>query len=184
MAHPGLVGIAKEVFDEEMPQPNQIEAKPRADVDVDAEDLLRVPSGPITEEGVRQNVSVGIRYLAAWLCGSGCVPLNDLMEDAATAEISRAQLWQWLQHGVSLEDGRIFDRELLSDVLEEELSAIRNQIGEMRFGTERFHLARRIFEDLVCANEFHDFLTLPAYRQILSLRETPCKTSTETRTAS
>jgi malate synthase len=184
VAHPGLVAVAREVFDREMPEANQIASKPRDDALVTAEDLLRVPVGPITEAGVRLNVSVGIQYLAAWLCGSGCVPLNDLMEDAATAEISRAQLWQWLRHGVTLDDGRRFDRELLSTILEEELSAIRIRIGEMRFGKGRFHLARRIFEELVHADPFPEFLTLPAYHQIISPRETPCKTSAQTRTAS
>ena len=184
VAHPGLVSVAKQVFDREMPAANQIESKPRDDVAVSAADLLRVPEGPITEAGVRQNVSVGIQYLAAWLCGSGCVPLNDLMEDAATAEISRAQLWQWLRHGVALDDGRTFDSRLLGEIVEEELSGIREALGELRFGAGRFDLARSIFEQLVRAEEFPDFLTLPAYRQILSLRETPCKTPAPSRTAS
>ena len=184
VAHPGLVAVAKEIFDREMPGAHQIESKPRSDVQVGAEDLLRVPTGPITEDGVRQNVSVGIQYVAAWLRGSGCVPLYDLMEDAATAEISRAQLWQWLRHGATLSDGRVFDAELFSNIVAEEVSAIRNRIGEMSFGTGRFAVARRIFEELVQADEFRDFLTLPAYQQILSLSNTPCKTSTETPTAS
>ena len=105
VAHPGLVGIAKEIFDREMPQPNQI-ARKRQDVHVAAADLLAVPTGTITEAGLRQNLNVGIGYIEAWLRGTGCVPLYNLMEDAATAEISRAQVWQWIRHGAQLEDGR------------------------------------------------------------------------------
>src|SRR5271166_3997804 len=111
VAHPGLVAIAKEVFDREMPQPNQI-ARKRQDVHATASDLLAVPEGTITKAGLRQNLNVGIGYIEAWLHGTGCVPLYNLMEDATTAEISRAQLWQWIRHRVRLEDGRTVDAAL------------------------------------------------------------------------
>ena len=109
VAHPGLVPVAREIFDRLMPEANQIHRQ-RQDVDITAADLLDVPEGDITEAGFRQNVNVGIRYLEAWLRGSGCVPLYNLMEDAATAEISRTQVWQWLRHGARLDDGRTIDR--------------------------------------------------------------------------
>src|SRR5689334_17116885 len=118
VAHPGLVALAKEIFDREMPQPNQI-ARKRQDVRVDASDLLAVPSGTITEPGLRQNLNVGMGYIEAWLRGIGCVPLYNLMEDAATAEISRAQVWQWIRHGAQLEDGRKIDAALCRTILDE-----------------------------------------------------------------
>src|SRR5207302_8197826 len=124
VARPGLVAIAKEIFDREMPQPNQI-ARKREDVHVTASDLLVVPEGTITEAGVRQNLNVGIGYIEAWLRGIGCVPLYNLMEDAATAEISRAQVWQWIRHGVHLDDGRTIDRALCRNLLDEELAKLR-----------------------------------------------------------
>jgi malate synthase len=170
VAHPGLVAIAREVFDAGMPGANQI-ARPDAGAAVTAADLLRVPRGPITEAGARQNVSVGIQYLAAWLCGQGCVPLNDLMEDAATAEISRAQLWQWLRQRVRLDDGRPFDRALLESLVTEELAAVRTRLGEPRFASGRFHAARQLVLELVTREEFAEFLTLPAYDQLHASRE-------------
>src|SRR6201993_3827507 len=124
VAHPGLVAIAKEVFDREMPQPNQIAGK-RQDVLVTALDLLAVPKGTITEAGLRQNLNVGIGYIEAWLRGIGCVPLYHLMEDAATAEISRAQVWQWIRHGAKLADGRVVDVALCGALLDEELGKLR-----------------------------------------------------------
>src|SRR6266481_7841416 len=124
VAHPGLVSIAKEIFDRYMPQPNQI-ARKRQDVHVSASDLLVVPEGTITEAGLRQNLNVGIGYIEAWLRGIGCVPLYHLMEDAATAEISRAQVWQWIRHRPKLEDGRTIDVALCRALLEEELIRLR-----------------------------------------------------------
>ena len=123
VAHPGLVPIAKAIFDQAMPEPNQI-ARKRQDVEVSAADLLAVPTGAITEAGLRQNLNVGIGYLEAWLRGTGCVPLHHLMEDAATAEISRAQLWQWIRHQARLADGRIVDLPLTRTLLAEELDKI------------------------------------------------------------
>src|SRR6201987_97211 len=139
VAHPGLVAIAKEIFDQEMPQANQIVRK-RQDVHVVASDLLAVPKGAITEAGLRQNLNVGIGYIEAWLRGIGCGPLYNLMEDAATAEISRAQLWQWIRHRVRLEDGRTVDAALCSAMLDEELAKLRgsNRSGGYEEAAELF----------------------------------------------
>src|SRR5438309_8811143 len=124
VAHPGLVAIAREIFDREMPQPKQI-ARQREEVQVTASNLLAVPKGTITEAGLRQNLNVGIGYIEAWLRGIGCVPLYNLMEDAATAEISRAQVWQWIRHGALLDDGRTIDRGVCRKLLDEELAKLR-----------------------------------------------------------
>jgi malate synthase len=158
VAHPGLVAIAKEVFDREMPQPNQI-ARKRQDVHVTASDLLAVPEGTITEAGLRQNLNVGIGYIAAWLRGTGCVPLYNLMEDAATAEISRAQLWQWIRHRARIEDGRTVDAALCNAILDEELAKLRDAAGD----GGRYDDAAELFRELVEAPSFPEFLTLPAY---------------------
>jgi malate synthase len=161
VAHPGLVAIAKDVFDREMPQPNQI-ARKRQDVDVKASDLLAVPHGTITEAGLRQNLNVGIGYIEAWLRGTGCVPLYHLMEDAATAEISRAQVWQWIRHGAKFDDGRTIDAAFCCAVLDEELAKLR----EAAAGGERYNDAAKLFRELVEAPSFVEFLTLPAYDMI------------------
>jgi malate synthase len=166
VAHPALVPIAKEVFDREMPGPNQIERK-RDDVSVTAVDLLQVPTGEITEAGLRQNVNVGISYIEAWLRGVGCVPLYNLMEDAATAEISRAQLWQWIKHNAVLNDGRVIDETLLQSILDEELAKIRAAIGNDRFADSAFVPAADLFKRMVAAADFEDFLTLPAYDMVV-----------------
>jgi malate synthase len=160
VAHPGLVAIAKEIFDREVPQPNQI-ARKRQDVDITAADLLMVPKGMITEAGLQQNLNVGIGYLEAWLRGIGCVPLHHLMEDAATAEIGRAQIWQWIRHRAKLEDGRIIDAALCHTLLEEELTRLRASAAAGR------HVeAARLFRDLIGAQSFPEFLTLSAYDMI------------------
>jgi malate synthase len=161
VAHPGLVGIAKEVFDRAMREPNQIACK-RQDVHVTAADLLAIPQGTITEAGLRQNLAVGIGYIEAWLRGIGCVPLNHLMEDAATAEISRAQLWQWLRHGAKLADGSPVETTLCRAVLEEELAQLRAKAG----GCERYRDAAEIFGELIEAPTFPQFLTTRAYDMI------------------
>src|SRR5712672_2152356 len=142
VAHPGMVQLALDAFDAVMPQPNQIDKK-REDVQVTAEDLLDFrPSEPITEQGLRTNVSVGVQYLAAWLGGSGAVPIFNLMEDAATAEISRAQVWQWIRHPRgTLDDGRKVTKELFRSVLNEELAEIKTKIGEKRFASGKFDVA-------------------------------------------
>ena len=165
VAHPGLVGIAKEIFDREMPQANQI-ARKRQDVYVTAADLLAVPEGTITEAGLRQNLNVGIGYIEAWLRGTGCVPLYNLMEDAATAEISRAQVWQWIRHRAALEDGRIVDARLCGDLLDEELAKLREAVGAEAYRHGRYEDAARLFRDLIEAPRFPEFLTMPAYDMI------------------
>jgi malate synthase len=160
VAHPGLVAIAKEIFDREMPEQNQI-ARKREDVHVVASDLLAVPKGPITEAGLRQNLNVGIGYIEAWLRGIGCVPLYNLMEDAATAEISRAQIWQWIHHGARLEDGRAVDAELCSKLLAEELARLRETAV-----SGLYEDAATLFRELIEGPTFPEFLTLPAYEMI------------------
>jgi malate synthase len=161
VAHPGLVGIARDVFDKHMPGPNQY-TRQRPDVNVAAKDLLSFqPEKPITEAGLRNNISVAIQYLGAWLAGNGCVPVFNLMEDAATAEISRSQIWQWIRSpkGV-LEDGRKVTVELFRPLLAEELAKVKASDAEGRFDE-----AARLFEKLI-VEDYVEFLTLPAYRQI------------------
>ncbi|HMB68532.1 MAG TPA: malate synthase A, partial [bacterium] len=165
VAHPGLVELARAQFDAVLDGPHQLD-NTRDDVWVTARDLLEVPEGPRTEAGLRQNVNVGILYLEAWLRGNGCVPLYDLMEDAATAEISRAQLWQWIRHRATLDDGRPIDVFLVKRTIEEELASIRSTVGEAAWESGRFDLAARLFEDLVTSRELAEFLTLPAYDHI------------------
>jgi malate synthase len=172
VAHPGLVPIAKEVFDQLMPGVDQI-ARRREDVAVTAADLLTVPEGTITERGLRHNLNVGVLYLEAWLRGSGCVPIYNLMEDAATAEISRAQVWQWRRHGARLEGGPTIDDALVERLLEEELTRIRETVGEQRYAAGRFVEAAALLRDLVLADEFTEFLTLPAYERVTTLTERP-----------
>ena len=167
VAHPGLVGIAKEIFDREMPQANQI-ARKRQDVHVSAADLQAVPEGTITEAGLRQNLNVGIGYIEAWLRGTGCVPLYHLMEDAATAEISRAQVWQWIRHGAKLGDGRRIDAALCRTVLDEELAKLREAAGDGAYRDGRYDDAARLFRELIEAPTFPEFLTLPAYDIIIA----------------
>ncbi len=161
VAHPGLVAIARGEFDRVMPAPHQI-GNLRADVRVAASDLLQVPTGTITEQGLRTNLEVGVRYLAAWLSGTGCVPIHHLMEDAATAEISRVQIWQWIRHAAHLEDGRAIDAPLVRRALEQEMAALRSEIGPERYASGRFEEARCLFEDLVTREELEEFLTLAA----------------------
>lgn len=166
VAHPGMVSTAKEVFDLLVEKPNQIHRK-REDVQVEAKDLLQVPEGTITEGGLRTNVNVGIQYIASWLSGRGAAPINNLMEDAATAEISRAQVWQWIRHpkGI-LEDGRNITKELFLTVKEEELEKIKAEVGEEAFQTGNFIEAAKLFEELSLADDFADFLTNPAYEKL------------------
>ena len=164
VAHPGLVALAREEF-AALDGPHQLDNR-RDDVWVTAADLLEVPEGEVTETGLRQNVNVGLLYLEAWLSGRGCVPLYDLMEDAATAEISRAQVWQQLRHGARLADGRIVDLFLFRRVLSEELDRIRDAVGEPAFTEGRFDLAASLFQRLVTSPELEDFLTLVAYEHI------------------
>jgi malate synthase len=166
VAHPGLVGLAKDIFDRQMPEANQI-ARKRQDVHVEASDLLAVPAGGITEAGLRQNLNVGIGYLEAWLRGTGCVPLYHLMEDAATAEISRAQVWQWIRHRAKLVDGRVVDKPLCRRLLDEELAKLKAMVGAAAYDGGRYRDAARIFVDLIEAPRFPEWLTVPAYEQIV-----------------
>ncbi len=166
VAHPGQVPVAGEVFDRLMPEPNQT-GRTLDNLVVTADDLLAVPQGKITEAGLRTNISVGIQYLEAWLRGNGCVPLYNLMEDAATAEISRAQVWQWLKHGVRLDDGRVIDRALFDVALTEVSETIKQELGEERFAGGRFDDAIALFAGLSTAEAFEEFLTLPAYPMLI-----------------
>ena len=164
VAHPGLVPVAMEIFDRLMPQPNQI-AKQLPDYQATAADLLQVPDGAITEAGLKQNVAVGLGYLEAWLRGIGCVPLFNLMEDAATAEISRAQLWQWVHNQVKLSDGRTVDASMVESAIANELSAQKAKVDDVRYLA--YEKAANLMRDLVLAPQFTEFLTLPAYERIL-----------------
>jgi malate synthase len=162
VAHPGMVELAKQIFDEGMPKPNQLD-RLREDVAVTAEALLEPPTGTRTETGLRHNIRVGIQYVEAWLGGQGAVPIYNLMEDAATAEISRTQIWQWLKHRATLEDGRTVTRQLVDDLVAEEFDRVRDEVGASRFERGRFDEARSLFVKVATSTELEDFLTLPAY---------------------
>ncbi|WP_263381511.1 malate synthase A [Granulicella arctica] len=164
VAHPGLVPVALEVFNRVMPQANQID-KQLPDYHVTAEDLLRVPSGSITEAGLRQNVAVGLGYVEAWLRGIGCVPLFNLMEDAATAEISRAQLWQWVHHHAVLADGRPVTADLVNAAIDDDLAEKKTVLSEERF--VYYERAASLMRELIDAEKFPEFLTLSAYAEVL-----------------
>ncbi len=166
VAHPGLVPVAKAVFDEHMPQPNQYDRQ-RPDVRVGASDLLKFqPESPITEAGLRNNISVGIQYLGAWLAGNGCVPVFNLMEDAATAEISRSQIWQWIRSEKGrLADGRKVTPELFKQLLVEELPKVKTTLGEEAWKAGKYQEGAKLFEQLTLG-EYVEFLTLPAYQLI------------------
>jgi malate synthase len=165
IAHPGLADIALEAFDAVMTGPNQIH-RLREDVRVTAADLLRVPEGAVTEAGLRQNIRVGVQYVEAWLGGLGCVPLYSLMEDAATAEISRAQVWQWICHGARTDDGAPITVQRFDRTLADELVVIAAEVGAERFRTGRFEAAAKLFGDMIRKPEFDEFLTLPAYEYL------------------
>jgi malate synthase len=167
VAHPGLVPVAKEAFDRLMPGPNQIATAKRDDVHVRASDLLRFePEAPITEKGLRLNVNVAIQYIGAWLAGEGAVPIFNLMEDAATAEISRSQVWQWIRSPKgSLDDGRKVTKPLVAAMIPEELAKIRKLLGA-DFAEARYDEASRLFSELVGNDTFVEFLTAPAYELI------------------
>ena len=171
VAHPGLVPIAKEVFDRVMPGPNQIHRVPK-DATATAADLLAVPEGTITERGLRHNLKVGVQYLESWLGSTGCVPLYHLMEDAATAEICRAQVWQWLRHGVKTSDnGRAIDEAYVKGALDDAMAEVRGEVGEERFEAGRFDEAVGLFRDMILAPKFVEFLTLPAYERLVARGE-------------
>ena|SRR5215472_3361355 len=165
VAHPGLVPVAKEVFDRMMPGANQIDRK-LEDFHATAADLLQVPTGEITEAGLRQNIAVGLGYMEAWFRGTGCVPLFNLMEDAATAEISRTQLWQWVHHGCHLKDGRKVDEALCDRIIQEELDLANTLNDPARHAA--YEKAARLARELIRSKTFVSFLTIPAYQQIVS----------------
>ncbi len=166
VAHPGLVPIAKGIFDKHMPRPHQIYYL-RDDVNVTAQDLLTVPKGEITERGLIQNVDVGVQYMAAWLDGNGCVPIYNLMEDAATAEISRAQLWQWMHqpNGV-LSDGRKVTPELVRATFESQTKRLKQALGAERYAERSYDMARHLIEGIVLKDDFTEFMTLAGYERL------------------
>jgi malate synthase len=166
VAHPGLVALAKDAFDAKMPGPHQIGRK-REDVQVTAQDLLTMPAGQITEKGVCHNIDVGIQYMAAWLSGNGCVPIYNLMEDAATAEICRAQLWQWVHHpNAFLADGRKLTAELCRGLFRQQFEKVRKLVGEANFARGNYELAREVIEGIVLRDEFTEFMTLAGYEHL------------------
>ena len=164
VAHPGLVPVALEIFNRLMPQPNQI-SKQLPDYNATAEDLLQIPDGQITEAGLKQNVAVGLGYVEAWLRGIGCVPLFNLMEDAATAEISRAQIWQWVHQKAKLSDGRVVDEALVESLIAGELAKQKTAVDDARYAA--YEKAADLMRELVKASKFIEFLTLPAYQRVL-----------------
>ena len=165
VAHPGLVPVAMEIFNKYMPEKNQINKKIEAR-DISSGDLLRVPLGTISERGLRNNIQIGILYIESWLSGNGAAAINHLMEDAATAEISRTQVWQWLKNQSTLEDGRSITISLYESILLEEIRAIKNMKGDENYDNGRFEEAIELFDELVTNEEFIDFLTIPAYQLI------------------
>lgn len=166
VAHPGLVAIAMQEFDAVMKQPNQIDHK-RDDVRVTAADLIAVPTGTITEAGLRNNISVSLQYMESWLRGNGCVPIFNLMEDAATTEIARSQIWQWLHHpkGI-LDDGRKVTVELFHQLMTDELDKIKVITGEQQYATHKFQTAAELIDKIILDDHFVEFLTLPAYQYL------------------
>jgi malate synthase len=165
VAHPALVEVAMTEFNKHMPTPNQLHIT-RDDINITEQDLVEMPKGTVTEAGVRKNINVGILYTEAWLRGYGAVALYNLMEDAATAEISRTQVWQWLKNKVTLDDGREFNVELYNEILNDEVDKIMKEIGEGSAKDTKIKLAIELFDKLVIAENFEEFLTLQAYRYI------------------
>ncbi|GAB0155537.1 malate synthase A [Chryseobacterium sp. Alg-005] len=161
VAHPALVSVAKDVFDQYMPSPNQIDKK--FDYQITENNLLEIPKGEITEKGVRKNINVGILYLESWLSGIGAAAIYHLMEDAATAEISRTQIWQWLKNEAVLSDDRTLTREMILQWEFEEMERIEKYVGEERFRNGKFNLAKELFNELIFSENFEEFLTLKAY---------------------
>ena len=172
VAHPGLVNMVKEIFDNHLYFKNQLGNK-REDVNITASDLLKLPVktsggrvGVITEEGIKTNINVGILYIESWLSGNGCVPLYNLMEDAATAEISRAQIWQWIKHKSVIESGETITKEYFLDLLKGEIINIKKKIGDIEFNKRKFTEASEIFEKICTSDNFVDFLTISSYNKI------------------
>jgi len=166
VAHPDLVPVAMDVFNEMMPTPNQLYVK-REDAEIGQKDLLHVPAGARTEKAFRENIRVGVQYIAAWLGGRGAVPLYNLMEDAATAEISRSQIWQWLKAGVKLDGGPKVTTAFFNTCLAQEMKVVKEEIGKAAYASGRFREAITLFRALCTAKTFVPFLTIPAYRKII-----------------
>ncbi|PKF74203.1 malate synthase A [Chryseobacterium sp. PMSZPI] len=161
VAHPALVAVAKDIFDEHMLLKNQIDKK--FEYHIKESDLLEIPKGGITEKGIRKNINVGILYLESWLMGVGAAAIYNLMEDAATAEISRTQIWQWLKNEAILNDGRTLTRNMVLQWETEEMDNIESYVGEARFKAGKFNLAKELFNELIFSENFEEFLTLKAY---------------------
>jgi malate synthase len=168
VAHPGLVELAREIFDSHMTGKNQLDV--RRGTDIGRDDLLAVPEGPRTMEAFKKNVRVGIRYLEAWLRGVGCVPIYGLMEDAATAEISRVQLWQWMKHRAPV-DGIVVTAEIFRSIVDGEMKRLEEEVGGEAFSGGEYPAARELFESLALATELPDFLTLAAYERIVTIAD-------------
>lgn len=165
VAHPDLVEVALKVFNENMPTKNQIHVK-RSELNITEADLLEVPQGSITEEGVRKNINISVLYIASWLNGQGAAALNHLMEDAATAEISRSQLWQWLRNGVTLDNGKILTEKYYDKIAMEEYEKIKNLVGDENHEKQHYKLAEQLLDILVVNYNFIDFLTILGYKHI------------------
>ena len=166
VAHPDLVAVAMKVFNDMMPTPNQLYVA-RDDVKVGQKDLLEIHDGSKTEEGFRENIRVGVQYLEAWLRGRGAVPIYNLMEDAATAEISRSQIWQWMKFGAKLENGTKVTKAFFDKCLAEEMKRVKDEVGTAAFTQGRFKDAIAIFKAMSTSKKFETFLTLPAYKKIM-----------------
>ncbi len=165
VAHPGLVQVAMDVFNEHMTTPNNYSIKREGEVYTQKE-LLEVPAGTITEAGLRMNINVGILYIESWLRGVGAAAIHNLMEDAATAEISRTQIWQWIKNGSKLDDGRTITYELFKELLPSELDAVKAYVGEAAYNTATMKRAIDMFDSLIQQGDYKEFLTLPAYEEI------------------
>ncbi|ELV8853843.1 malate synthase A [Vibrio fluvialis] len=164
VAHPGLANTAMEVFNQVLGErSNQLDVSRMSDAPIHAEELLEPCNGPRTEAGMRHNIRVALQYIEAWISGNGCVPIYGLMEDAATAEISRASIWQWIQHGKSLDNGQQVTKQLFRDYLAEEIEVVKAEIGEPRFNSGRFEEAAQLMETLTTSDELTNFLTIPGY---------------------
>ena len=166
VAHPGLVSTAMDIFNQHMTASNQIATNRQNEFVCTGEDLLRLPEGTITEEGLRMNINVGILYIESWLNGNGAAALYNLMEDAATAEISRTQVWQWINYKAALTDGRTITAQLYEKFRDEELHKIREMLGHTRFDDGKFTMAVALFNRLVLQEHFEEFLTTSAYSLI------------------
>jgi len=165
VAHPGLVKVAMDIFNEHMPTPNNYAIKREGEV-YTQKDLLELPAGTITEAGLRMNINVGILYIESWLRGVGAAALHNLMEDAATAEISRTQVWQWIKNGSKLDDGRVVTVDLIDEILPSEVNKIIDYVGEDAYEKGEFDKATSIFYHLITQKDYVEFLTLPAYDEI------------------